>query len=368
MERSLTARLVPGRLALPSARGLPRLPGLASARAAVAVLMRRRATRIALLAALVSPALLGGGYLALRNSSFVAVQHVKISGVEGAEAPAIRAALESAARRMSTLDVNTRVLKVAVAQFGVVRAVRASAQFPHGLHIAVVEQLPAAALVAGGVRTAVASDGVVLGPALLSSSLPTLGGWRVPAAGAHLHDRGLLAALRVLGAAPRRLATRVVRAFESAQGLTLAMRNGLVVYFGDDVSPHAKWLSLARVLADASSAGAIYVDVRLPNRPAAGFPAGAGPALGAAAASSEHAATSESPVGALAESLSGPAGNAASKSSEPASESASQGSSSTPIEGPSTGSSETSGAASESSESSATATPQGATEAPAAGG
>ena len=52
------------------------------------------------------------------------------------------------------------------------------------------------------------------------------------------------------------------------------MRNGLLVYFGDAARPHAKWLSLARVLADPSSAGASYVDVRVPERPAAGFAGG----------------------------------------------------------------------------------------------
>ncbi len=55
------------------------------------------------------------------------------------------------------------------------------------------------------------------------------------------------------------------------------MRSGLLAYFGDATRPHAKWLSLARVLADPSSAGASYIDVRLPERPAAGFPAGARP-------------------------------------------------------------------------------------------
>ncbi len=60
-------------------------------------------------------------------------------------------------------------------------------------------------------------------------------------------------------------------------GLTVAMRDGLLVYFGDASRPHAKWLALAAVLADSSSAGADYVDVRLPERPAAGFPPGRAP-------------------------------------------------------------------------------------------
>jgi len=59
-----------------------------------------------------------------------------------------------------------------------------------------------AALVAGASKTAVAADGAVLGPALLSSALPTLAGGSAPAAGARVGDPALLAALSVLGAAP----------------------------------------------------------------------------------------------------------------------------------------------------------------------
>jgi hypothetical protein len=128
-----------------------------------------------------------------------------------------------------------------------------------------------AALLTAGQRTAVAGDGTVLGPALLSSSLPTVKGSVEPPAGAHLREAPALAAVTVLGAAPAKLMPFVVRAFNGPEGLTVAMRNGLLVYFGNSTRPHAKWLSLARVLASPSSKGAWYVDVRLPERPAAGF-------------------------------------------------------------------------------------------------
>jgi len=48
------------------------------------------------------------------------------------------------------------------------------------------------------------------------------------------------------------------------------MRGGPQILFGDDQRPRAKWVAAARVLSDESSAGATYVDVRLPERPAAG--------------------------------------------------------------------------------------------------
>jgi len=293
-------------------------------RASFAQLRAHRRLRIALLCLLVALPALGGGWLWFRTSSFVAVEHVQLDGVRGPEARAIESALTGAARRMTTLDVRTGALLAAVAPLRVVRAVRASASFPHGLRLAVVEQPPVAALTVGSARTAVAADGVVLGPALLTGSLPTLGASAQAAPGTRLRNPGTLGALSVLGAAPVSLARFIAHVYEGPQGLTVAMRNGLLVYFGDASRPHAKWLSLARVLADPSSAGASYVDVRLPERPAAGFPAGVTPpaqsAAGAASAGGEAPggelapANEESAVAALAAGLSAGSGVGASAS------------------------------------------------------
>lgn len=280
---------------------------------------QRRRLRIALLALLIAVPLLACGWLWLRQSPFVSVQRVQISGVHGPEAGAVRSALTDAARGMSTLEVNTGALLAAVAPLRVVREVRAVPRFPHGLRIEVVEQLPVAALLAGGVRTAVAADGVVLGPALLSGSLPTVAGSAELAAGGRVSGADLLGALTVLGAAPAPLARLVERAFMGPHGLTVAMRNGLVVYFGDATRPHAKWLSLADVLADPGSAGASYVDVRLPSRPAAGFPPGVTPPSANAAESAGSAGaqgSSESPVASLAAGLSSGSGTASNSETE----------------------------------------------------
>jgi hypothetical protein len=81
------------------------------------------------------------------------------------------------------------------------------------------------------------------------------------------------------------------------------MRNGLLVYFGDAARPHAKWLSLARVLADSTSAGAVYIDVRVPERPAAGFSSADAPAASMASTGQQQATTPEATVAALAAGL-----------------------------------------------------------------
>jgi cell division protein FtsQ len=340
VARSRFARFSLIRLARPLAAGVPsgagRAPahrsaarGLSGGRAAsqdrrptslarrsLRAISRHSRLRVALLACIVVLPLLAGGWTLLRHSSFVSVQNVRVSGVRGPEAQAIESALTRAARHMSTLDVKVGALRAAVAPFAVVRGVRAVASFPHGLSIQVTERPPVASLLAAGTRTAVASDGVVLGQALLSSSLPTVSGGSAPAAGARVREGSLLEALAVLGAAPGPFAKVVARVFAGPEGLTVAMRNGLLAYFGDATRPHAKWLSLARVLADSSSTGASYLDVRVPEHPAAGFPSGSPPVSASASASSSSeagapasASGSEEAIAAIAARLVGPKGS-----------------------------------------------------------
>ena len=241
-------------------------------RAGCSNVWHRRRLRIGLLAGLLSLLVLAGGWLWLRHSSLVAVEHVRVSGVHGPEAKAIDAALARAARQMSTLDVRTGALNAAVAPYRVVREVRATASFPHGLHIRVIEQLPVAALTVNGERTAVAADGVVLGPALLSGSLPALaGGLNGSAAGlpqgGRVHSGSLLASLTLLGAAPAPMARAVVRVFTGPKGVTAAMRSGLIVYFGD-ATPPARQVAIPRAGAHRSELAGRLLRRRAPARTA----------------------------------------------------------------------------------------------------
>jgi cell division protein FtsQ len=288
-----------------------------------ALLRAHKRLRIALIVTLIALPLLGGGWLWLRHSSLVAVEHVRVSGVQGAQAGSIEAALREAAKGMSTLDVQQGKLRAAVASYPVVGDLRVHASFPHGLSIEVVEQPPVAVLSADGVQTAVAADGVVLGTQHASSSLPQLAGPVQLTPGEHVHEAKLLEALTVLGAAPGALRHSAERAFSGSKGLTLVMHGGLRVYFGDASRPHAKWAALARVLADSGSVGASYVDVRVPERPAAGFPAGVTPpaveGVGGEARSGSASESAES----LAEGLASAAGGS-DAASRPATEEAAE--------------------------------------------
>jgi cell division protein FtsQ len=74
----------------------------------------------------------------------------------------------------------------------------------------------------------------------------------------------------MLALAPAVLRARILRAYVGPQGLTAIFRNGPALYFGDSGRLVAKWAAAIRVLADATSQGASYIDVRVPERPAAG--------------------------------------------------------------------------------------------------
>jgi cell division protein FtsQ len=231
--------------------------------------------------------LLGGGWLWLRDSSLVAVKRVSIVGVEGADAGQIRAALLAAARNMTTLDVRIGQLKTAVAPYPVVKDLHVTTQFPHGMRIHVIEQSTVGAIAVAGRKIAVASDGTLLPDETPSPSLPTIP-VRVPPGGKRLTDPDALGAVTLLAAAPAGLAGRISQITTVAgHGLVADVRNGPSIYFGDAAQAPAKWTAAVAVLADPGSAGALYIDVTDPQRPAAG--AGSSSAVGASSTSSTGA-------------------------------------------------------------------------------
>jgi cell division protein FtsQ len=293
-----------------------------------AFVWRRRRLRMAVLGLLISLPLVIGGWMWLRDSPLVSVEHVRVVGVHASSARQIDAALTAAARHMTTLHVHLGALRAAVAPFRVVRDLRVSSSFPHGLRIRVIEQPPVAVLEVAGQRTAVAADGVVLGPGLLGSALPSISGGSVSFGAAHVHNASLLAELSVLGAAPSALLGWVARVYNGREGLTVAMRDGLTIYFGDANRPHAKWMSAARVLADPTSAGAVYLDVRLPERPAAGTASGSSSQSSSAIQVSASDPTAAALAATLASAVNGSSGGAT--SSDPSETSATTASGATP--------------------------------------
>jgi len=212
--------------------------------------------------------LLALGWLWLRDSPLVAVERVTVTGVSGPDAPRVREALTAAARDMTTLHVRGGRLRTAVEPFPTVLGVRTARDFPHGLRIAVHEREPVGAVVAGDQRVPVAADGTLL-RTTRSDALPEIAAKAAPG-GSRASDPEVRRAVAALAAAPPALRARVRRVYLGPNGLTLPLRNGPTLYFGGSERLRAKWIAAATVLADPTSTGATYIDLRLPERPAAG--------------------------------------------------------------------------------------------------
>lgn len=220
------------------------------------------------LALVLAVAVLAGGWLLLRDASFLRVRDVFITGVDSSEEVEVRKALREAARGMTTLNVSEAALRRAVRGFPSVAELEADADLPRKLTIVVREREPVATLAAGPQRVPVTGRGRLL-RGLRTGPLPTVEVRTLPP-GEQVTDRGALAALAVAGATPAPLRPRVAVIGRGARGLELELRSGPPLVFGSAARAHAKWAAAARVLAEPDAAGATYLDVRVPERVAAG--------------------------------------------------------------------------------------------------
>jgi cell division protein FtsQ len=236
--------------AMPRVRSVPRIP-----RAAVW--------------ALAFIALLVAGLLWARDSSLVAVQKVTVVGLSGPETARVTQQLENAAKDMTTLHVRGDQLRSVVEPYPVVKDLRVATDFPHGLKITIIENTPVAAVLSDGAKTPVGADGRLLrGADQRELAVIPLS---VPPAGQRIADRTARQAIAALAAAPTALRQRVLRASSTDHGgITLVMRDGPDLRFGGADRLAAKWAAASAVLADENSRGATYLDLRYPERPAAG--------------------------------------------------------------------------------------------------
>ena len=240
----------------------PRLPA-----PALRVSLRRPTRRTATIA-LVALAVLVPTVFWFRDSPIVAVKHVEITGVSGEDATGIRAAITDAAEGMSTLHVRGDRLRAAVSDFPVVEGIDVQRKFPSTLRVTVHQYVAVGALAFGSGRAAVAADGTVLEDTS-AVGLPLIPA-SAPPAGAHLAERTPLRLAALLGAAPTALRRHVARVELGPHGLTAYLVNGPRLYFGPATRLEAKWLAAAEVLADNDSQGASYIELRIPEYPAAG--------------------------------------------------------------------------------------------------
>jgi cell division protein FtsQ len=227
---------------------------------------RRRLTTMLLAFAV----LLAGYWFWFRDSSFARVQAVSVTGVAGPQARAIRSALEDAGLGMTTLHVRERDLRDAVADYPVVRSVTAQGDFPHKLTIDVELNLPVAVIQSPSGRTPVTADGLVLPDVPIDSSLPVLT-TKAALPTKRITEGRAFDLVRVAGLAPPPLRARLKSVvIRPGGGIVAQVRQGPELRFGDASRLPAKWMAAARVLAAPAARGATYIDLRLPERPAAG--------------------------------------------------------------------------------------------------
>jgi cell division protein FtsQ len=232
----------------------------------------RRLPWRALAGALLAITGLALGWLWFRDSSFAAVERVTITGSGSSEQAEVRRALETTGRGMSTLHVDAEALRAVVEPFASVADLRIRPDFPHDLRIEVIEHEPVATVRTGGTSVPATGGGLLLA-GVRAAGLPTVT-TNAPLDGRHVSDKRTLAALAVAAAAPHELRARAERLFYGTRGMTLELRNGPELIFGSSGAARDKWRAAARVLAEPSSAGAAYLDLRVPNLVAAG---GVGP-------------------------------------------------------------------------------------------
>ncbi len=215
-------------------------------------------------------ALAGAYQFWFRNSAIVAVTEVQVVGMDGPEADEAKSAFAEAAGQMTTLNVDQVALDAVAASFATVAGVEADSDFPHGLTISVDERPPVLLARAGETVLPVAGDGTILeGVDASKARVPEVEVDGFGEDGSVTGDALDLAT--VAGAAPTELRRLIVDlGIDSANGLTVTLKGGVPVIFGDSTRAEERWVAAAAVLADPQLDNLTYLDVRVPERPAIG--------------------------------------------------------------------------------------------------
>jgi cell division protein FtsQ len=231
-----------------------------------AVSWRYRLGVLVILAAMVA----AGYFLWLRDSSLVAVTHVEVAGVRSGDREQIVSELTRVAERQTTLHADPAAIEKAAAAFPTVESVSVDPNFPNGMTIQITERPPALLVQSDGRQVPAAADGTMLAGVAVegSKNLPVLEAGHIPAGAL---DGDALQQGLVLGAAPPPLRPLIEKIdYGKDYGVEVTLRGGIPVRFGSGSRAAEKWASAAAVLADPKLDSLTYLDVRVPERPAAG--------------------------------------------------------------------------------------------------
>ncbi|MBN8868779.1 MAG: cell division protein FtsQ/DivIB [Solirubrobacterales bacterium] len=254
----------------------------------------RRSFRFRLFAfvGLILVLVLGAAYMFwLRDSSFVAINKLKVVGVDtkSKEGQQIDQAVRTAMGEMTTLHVQPEILDQELARFPRVAGAEIKTTFPDSASVTVQVRENGSIYGDGSNAMLIATDGTVLGPADgQEGSLPQInlgesssgttqadakdGKGSPPAsseavAGQKLTGRALNQAL-VLGATPEQFRQYVTDSRSTAEGVEVELDDGLTLLFGEPTHADEKWRTAAALIADPSFDTSSYVDLSVPRRPA----------------------------------------------------------------------------------------------------
>lgn len=217
-------------------------------------------------------AVAAGLYAGARTTSVFAVRTIEVHGAGPADAARVRRALAPLVGQSLVAvggdDVELRVLRLPeVARVSFDRA------YPHTLRVTVAPEFPTVVVRRGADSWLVSGRGRVLRkiPRGSASQLPRVwvprdselvrGATAEAAAGG-----GAARAMAILRSARFGVSVRTVRTDE--EGLTLFLRSGVELRFGDPTDLRLKLAVARRALAFVSSGS--YLDVRVPQRPVSG--------------------------------------------------------------------------------------------------
>lgn len=212
-----------------------------------------------------------GYFFWLRDSSLVAIDNVDVVGVTSGDRAAIIGELTDASESMTTLHVDRARLESIAEEFPTVASISIDPNFPHGMRIEVTERPPTMVVQAGEQSVPVAADGTLLTGVEIpkDENLPVLAVEELPQ-GAKLGGAELDQAM-IVGAAPEELRPMIEQIDLSKEyGVELTLRGDIPVRFGNAAAAGDKWAAVAAVLADPKLDMLSYLDVRVPERPAAG--------------------------------------------------------------------------------------------------
>jgi cell division protein FtsQ len=223
---------------------------------------------------LVAFAILGGVLLSLvlaRETSLFAVRTIEVSGAgPGVERQVRRALDERSGESLFALDLDAA--QVDVLALPTVAAVSFDRAYPHSLRVTVVPERPVAVLRQGAESYVVSERGRIIARADRGAKPDLARIWvargETLAPGATVEGDLRTAVGAVAPLAGTRFPSRVV-SVATTGGLTLRLRSGLELRLGDPSDVPLK-LAVARRILHLLPAGAVYVDISVPDRPVAG--------------------------------------------------------------------------------------------------